>query len=182
MLFRSLQMTEDFINGNASHHHVVNVPNFDKKLCSSLPEGAILEVPGSFKDGKMVGMNVGSLDKMDPEIVKLISMHCKTQDYVVDAWQKADTEILLKGLLHDPMCAFIEDEKKIEAMMWNMLFYQKKWLPTFSEVIPKTESDLKELVGEYFVSKKDLATQADAYKVKWAPKEELRSKCLPPFE
>ncbi|MBD3188326.1 hypothetical protein GF325_15935 [Candidatus Bathyarchaeota archaeon] len=175
----ALQMTADFINNEASHHHVVNVPNFGQSLCSNLPEGAILEVPGSFKDGKMVGIDVGSIDN---EIANLVKVHCITQDYVVDAWQKGDTDVLLKGLLHDPMCAFIEDPDAIEAMMWNMLFYQREWLPTFAELIPKTEEELKERVGKYFVSKKDLATQKDAYKVKWPPREELKAKCLPPQE
>ncbi|MHA1370338.1 MAG: family 4 glycosyl hydrolase [Promethearchaeota archaeon] len=179
----ALQMTQDFINAKvygeeakASHHHVVNVPNHEKKICPNLPENAILEVPGYFdKDGKMHGINVG---KIDDGIADLIAVHCKTQDLVVDAVEKGDPDILLKCLLHDPMCAFIEDEEKIEAMMWIMLYYERDWLPTFREVIPKKE-DLEK--GKYWVSKKDLATQEDAYKVKYPPREKLKKKCLPPI-
>ncbi|MHA1997911.1 MAG: family 4 glycosyl hydrolase [Promethearchaeota archaeon] len=175
----ALQMTTDFINNEASHHHVVNVPNYNQEICPNLPEGAILEVPGYFKNGKMHGMKVGPIKQ---EIADMLTVHIKTQDLVVDAWQKGDPNLLLKGLLHDPMCAFIEDPVKVEAMMWNMLYYQREWLPTFKEVVPKSEGELKEKVGEYFVSKDDLSTQESAYKVKWPPKDELREKCLPPMK
>jgi hypothetical protein len=78
--------------------------------------------------------------------------------------------------MHDPMCAFIEDEEKIKAMMDLMLYYQQEWLPTFKEVIPKKE-DLEN--GRYWVDKKELATYEDAITVKYPPSEDLRSKCLP---
>lgn len=171
----ALQMTEDFISGNASHHHVVNLPNADRSICPDLPDGAILEVPGHFTGGKMEAATRPSLSGMDPGLVSLLRTHCETQDMVVDAWTRGDRDLLLKGLLHDPMCAFIEDEAKIEAMMDLMLFYQQAWLPTFKESIPKKE-DLEK--GKYWVSKQDLATHVDAMKVKFPPDARLKAKCL----
>nr|MDO8084663.1 hypothetical protein [Candidatus Sigynarchaeum springense] len=169
----ALQMTTDFINNEATHHHVVNLPNHGQSICSSLPDGAILEVPGHFKDGKMHGMKIGAIDK---EITALIKPHCEVQDMTVDAWQKGDPDLLLKGLLNDPMCAFIEDEKKIEAMMNLMLYYEAEWLPMFKESIPKKD-DLQK--NKYWVDKKDLATHEEAIKVKFAPDPALKKKCLP---
>nr|MDO8113022.1 hypothetical protein [Candidatus Sigynarchaeota archaeon] len=169
----ALQMTEDFINGEASHHHVCNLPNFGQEICPSLPDGAILEIPGHFKDGKMHGMKIGPIDK---EVAKLITVHCQVQDLTVDAWQKGDPELLLKGLLKDPMCAFIEDEERIRAMMNLMLYYEAEWLPTFKESIPK-KADLEK--SKYWVDKKEVATYEDALKVKFAPRADLKKKCLP---
>ncbi|MFX0102527.1 MAG: hypothetical protein ACFFCS_23370 [Candidatus Hodarchaeota archaeon] len=171
----ALQMTADFINSEASHHHVVNLPNFNNELCSNLPEGAILEVPGYFKDGKMCGLKIGTIPN---EIADLVRVHCEVQNYVVDAAEKGDPDILLKGLLLDPMCTLIEDEERIEALRDHLLFYQQEWLPTFKEVIPK-EEDLKN--SKYYVSKKDIATQSDAYNVKYPIRDEIKKKCLPPF-
>jgi len=50
------------------------------------------------------------------------------------------------------MCNFIEDEEKMEALMVNMLFYQKEWLPNFSESIPKYSELIKR---KYFIEKKE---------------------------
>ncbi|MHA1889420.1 MAG: family 4 glycosyl hydrolase [Promethearchaeota archaeon] len=176
----ALEMTSDFINNEKSHHHVVNLPNYDQAICSSLPEGAILEVPGYFKDGKMHGTKVDA-SKMDKDVLKFLKIHSETQDLVVDAWQKGDPDILLKGLLHDPMCAFIEDPEKIEAMMWLMLYYEREWLPTFKDVIPSKE-EIKKKVGKYWIDKKEIATQEEAYKVKFPPDPALKAKCKPPLE
>ncbi|HME51853.1 MAG TPA: hypothetical protein VKM55_06520 [Candidatus Lokiarchaeia archaeon] len=169
----ALQMTEDFINGEASHHHVCNLPNQDQQICSNLPDGAILEIPGHFEDGKMHGMQIGTLDE---EIASKVRVHCEVQDMTIDAWEKSDPELLLKGLLHDPMCAFIEDEDKIRAMMNLMLYYEAEWLPTFKESIPSRQ-DLEN--SEYWVETKDLSTYEEAIKVKFPPDPELKAKCLP---
>ena len=48
---RAMEMTIDYVKSNPTHH-VVNLPN--NGIIKNLPNDSIVEIPGRFKDGKMI--------------------------------------------------------------------------------------------------------------------------------
>ena len=156
---------------NISRHHVCNVLN--DGTIPSLPNNCIIEIPCYFKNKEIHKVKIGSFASPISEWVKF---HAKNQQLVVDAALSGNPDDLIKALLDDPMCDFIEDEEKIEALMRNMLYYQKIWLPNFSESIPNY-SDLKKM--RYYVEKGELYTRNLARKEKYRPDESLKVKSWP---
>ncbi|MHA1756375.1 MAG: hypothetical protein ACTSVV_06365, partial [Promethearchaeota archaeon] len=156
---------------NLPKHHVCNVLN--KGAIPSLPDNCVVEMPCYFKDGKLRQTKVGSMPKV---INDLILPYAKNQQLIVNAAKSGNTDDLLKALVSDPMCQFIEDDDKVEAMMYNMLYYERKWLPHYSESI-LTYSELKKL--KYHINKEELSSFTEARKEKYAPAPELKSKAWP---
>ena len=165
---KALMMAKDKEN-DISRHHVCNILN--NGTIPSLPDNCIIEIPCYFKNRKIIPAQIGSLPNSINEWVKL---HAENQQLVVNAALSGDRDDLMKALMADSMNAFIEDEEKIEAMMLNMLYYQRKWLPDFAEAIP-TYAELKK--GKYFIEKKELITNVIARQEKYAPESQLKSKC-----
>ena len=151
---KALLMVKDKLR-NLPKHHVCNVRN--NGTISNLPDDCIIEAPCFFKNDKLHTTKVGPLPKPMDEWVRV---HAENQKPVVDAALNGDTDKLLKALLADPMCQFIEDDEKIEYMMKNMLYYQQKWLPNFSESIPSLK-ELKQF--KYTINWKEISNYEDAY-------------------
>ncbi len=167
---KALMMVKDLVR-NIPRHHVCNVIN--NGTIPSLPDNCIIEVPAYFKNGNLIPAKIGALPGLINDWVKV---HAECQQLVVDASLSGDPEDLLKALLADPMCQFIEDDEKIEDMMWNLLYYQADWLPNFSESILSHRDLLKR---KYIVKKKELITHKIAQKEKYSPKESIRAKSWP---
>ncbi|NVM27731.1 MAG: hypothetical protein HWN65_02725 [Candidatus Helarchaeota archaeon] len=178
---RVIEMAVDWLESKAktsikdpSRYHPVNIPNTGHRLVSNLPENSILEVTGYFEEGHIKALPIG---RMPNKIASLVQLHLENTPIFVEAATSGDPDVLLKALLADPMCQFIEDEEAIEHMMWNMLHYQRQWIPQFKESIPKNE-DLEKM--KYYVCEKDLKNTRQAKKVKWAPKLSLKEKAFFP--
>jgi alpha-galactosidase len=167
---KALMMVKD-MEREIHRHHVCNVLN--NGAIPSLPDNCVVEIPAYFKDGKICPAKIGSLPNPINEMVKI---QAENQQLVVNAALSGDSEDILKALLADPMCQFIEDNDKIEDMMWNLLFYERKWLPNFAESIPSYEEILKR---KYHVKKKELLLRKNARKEKYAPDESLKTKAWP---
>ncbi len=167
---KALMMIKDK-EQNVLRHHVSNVLN--KNIIPSLPENCIIEVPAFFHDNQIKTPPMGSFPK---DIQELIKIHAENQQLVVNAAISGRPEDLLKALLADPMCKFIEDDDKIEAMMWNMLHYERKWMHNFTESIP-THEDLKKM--HYHIEKSELRTQERAIQEKYVPDPSLKKKSWP---
>ena len=60
--------------------------------------------------------------------------------------------------------------------MMNMLYYQKDWLPNFSESIPRY-SELKKM--KYFIEKRELSTRKLSRKEKYHPNESIKENSWP---
>ncbi len=170
---RALLMAKDK-ERNIPRHHVCNVLN--KNIIPTLPENCIVEVPCYFHDGELCPSKIGALPKVVNDMVKI---HAENQQLVVNAALSSKPEDVLKALLADPMCQLIEDEEKIEAMMWNMLYFQQKWLPNFKESVPST-NELKKL--KYFVDKTELDSKLSARKEKFELDQRLGAKAWPQLE
>ncbi|MGV9171457.1 MAG: hypothetical protein ACOC35_02655 [Promethearchaeia archaeon] len=156
---------------NLPKHHVCNVLN--NGAISSLPDNCVVEIPCYFQDHKIHREDIGALPS---EINELVKIHATNQQLVVEAALSGDPDDLLKALLADPMCQFIENEEKIEQMMKNLLYYERKWLPQFSESIP-TYEEIKNL--KYYVEKKELRSIDEAQKEKYKLDLELKQKAWP---
>jgi alpha-galactosidase len=169
---KAMEMTTDWKN-DTLNHHVVNIPN--KGYIPNLPEDAIVEVPGYFKNGKMVGVKMGALPN---DVADLVRPFTEVYKLAAEAAVSGSRDTIIKALTTlDPMAKFIEDDEKIEHMVDLMLYYQQKYLPAFVDagVIPKYD-DLK--TKKYFVDKTELAPYDVAIKVKYPPKEDLREKAI----
>jgi len=156
---------------NIQRHHVCNILN--NGTISNLPDNCIIEVPAYFKDEKLYPAIRGQLPK---SINDLVRPHAENQQLIVNAALSGNPEDLLKALLTDPMCQFIEDEDKIEDMMLNLLYYEREWLPIFSESIPSYSELLKR---RFHVKIKELITRKTARVEKYAPDQSLLAKSWP---
>jgi len=168
---RAMVMTTDW-KFNVPNRHVVNLPN--DGLIPNLPRDCVVEVPGYFTNGKMTGVPVGPLPA---EIAKVARTHAENQRPIVKAALQGDKEALLTVLLNDPMCGFIEDSDAIEDMMNLMLYYQKMWLPNFEQIPNEGQLKRRRCIGP-----EELATKELALKVKYPPKEALKTKAWPSCE
>lgn len=152
-------------------YHPVNIINTGKKV-TNLPENCVIETSGYFKNGHLKADSVGTMPK---SILTLVKKHADNTQKFVEAAVTGDIEKLLKALLNDPACEFIENDKAIEDMMWNMLYYEQKWVPKFKESIP-SYYELRN--HRYFVTKSDLREIKEARNVKWPPHKKLYSKAI----
>jgi alpha-galactosidase len=165
---RAMEMTMDFINSGPTHH-VVNIPN--NGIIKNLPNDCIVEIPGRFKDGKMIP--AVEPFELPAQVAELVRPHAEQTKYTVDAALGNSLELCVKAMQHDPMCRWIEDNEKIEALTKLMLYYEQKWLPeSWKEWIP-TKAELEK--SKYWVAEKELK---NINKVKFAPKAELKSKAF----
>ena len=156
---------------NISRHHVCNVLN--EGTIPSLPNNCVIEIPCYFKNEEIHKVKIGNLPN---PIKEWVILHAKNQQLVVDAAISGNPDDLIKALLADPMCGFIEDEEKIEALMMNMLYYQKDWLSNFSESVPKY-SELKKM--KYFIEKRELSTKKLSRMEKYHPNKRIKENSWP---
>ncbi len=167
----AMEMTLDWRDNNPKQH-VVNLMN--NGTVPELPDDCVVEVPGRFKDGKMVP--VGTVHLPD-NVADLVRPHAEQHRLTVDAALGNDIDLVIKAMKHDPMAKWIEDEEKLEYLTKLMLYYQQDWLPEkWQEWIP-TKSELKK--SKWWVGKKDLSKWMFRYKkVKFPPKPELKKKAF----
>ena len=175
---RALEMTMDF-RDNIPNPHVVNIPNthpdYDK-IIPQLPDDCVVEIPGYFKDGKILPVKTVNLPD---EVADLIRPHAEQQRLTVDAALGNDLDLVIKAMQHDTMANWIEDDEKLEYLAKLMLFYEQEWLPPeWKEWIPK-ESELKQ--SRYWVSKHDISKCLLRYrKIKYPPSSDLKQKAYLP--
>ncbi len=173
---RAMEMTLDW-RDSVPNHHVVNIPNthpdYDK-IIPELPDDCIVEIPGYFKDQKILPIHTIHLPD---NIADLVRPHAEQQRLTVNASLGNDLDSVVKAMLHDPMANWIEDDDKLEYLTKLMLYYQQEWLPEeWQEWIPQKQ-DLEE--HKWWVSKKDLAKDNDAYKkVMFPPDPSLEKKAF----
>jgi alpha-galactosidase len=175
---RAMEMTLDWKNGHPENRpHVVNIPNVHPdytKIVPELPDDCIVEIPGYFKDGKILPVKTIHLPE---KVAALVRPHAEQQRYTVDAALGNDLDLCVKAMLHDPMANWIEDDDKLAYLTRLMLFYQKRWLPAeWAEWIP-SEDELKR--SKWWVSPKDLAKEGyECRKVMFPPDDRLKSKAF----
>ena len=164
-----MEMTIDYLKNNPNVH-VVNLPN--NGTIQNLPEDSIIEIPGMFKNGKMIpAIKSFSLPN---NVADLVRPHAEQTKYTVDAALGNSFELCVKAMKHDPMTNWIEDEDAIEGLTKLMLYYEQKWLPEeWQEWIPK-KAELEK--SKYWVSEKEL--RKNIFAVKYLPKPELRKKAF----
>ena len=150
------------------NHHVCNILN--KNTIPSLPENCVVEIPCYFKENRIQPVKVGALPLRINDLVKI---HAQNQQLIVNSAISGKIEDLLKVLLNDPMCQFIQDDEKIENMMYNMLYYERKWLSLYSESI-LSYNELKN--KKFYIEKQELSNFENAILEKYYPDETLKKK------
>ncbi|WXG44339.1 MAG: hypothetical protein WED04_09945 [Promethearchaeati archaeon SRVP18_Atabeyarchaeia-1] len=167
----AMEMTMDWRRDQPTEY-VVNIPN--NGTVPELPDNCIVEVPGSFEDGRMRAVRKIHVPK---KVAGYLVPHCEQQPLTVKAALGNDPDLVVKAMLHDPMSGWIEDEEKIKYLTNLMLFYEQKWLPEeWREWIPKKE-ELK--ASKYWVAPAELSTKGNAFLVKkFLPREDLVSKAF----
>ncbi|MFX0175580.1 MAG: hypothetical protein ACFE85_05035 [Candidatus Hodarchaeota archaeon] len=153
------------------NHHVCNILN--KNIIPSLPENCVIEIPCFFKEDKIQPVSIGELPSRINDLVKI---HAQNQQLIVNSAISGKVEDLLKVLLSDPMCKFIQDDEKIENMMYNMLYYEQKWLPLYLESIP-SYNQIKS--KDFYCEKRELSNFKNAKLEKYYPKELLKQSSWP---
>jgi alpha-galactosidase/6-phospho-beta-glucosidase family protein len=167
----AMEMTIDW-RGNRPSEYVVNIPN--NGTTPELPDKCIIEVPGYFKDGEMHPLRKIHIPR---SVATFLIPHCEQQSLTVGAALGNDPDLVIKAMLHDPMCRWIEDEEKIEHLAKLMLFYEREWLPEEWREWISGKEELKK--SKYWVSPTELSTKSNAFLVKkFPPRKDLLSKAF----
>ncbi|MHA1340872.1 MAG: family 4 glycosyl hydrolase [Promethearchaeota archaeon] len=174
---KAIDMTLDWknsieISGKNQTQHVVNIPN--EGIIPELPENCVVEVPAYFENG------IISLIKpihMPKKIVELVRPHAEQHQLTINAALGNDLDLIIKAILHDPLCEWIEDPDRVEYMAKLMLYYEQNWLPKeWKEWIP-TKDELEK--SKYWISPKELSRKNKNYlKKKFPIDEKLRKKAF----
>ncbi|HME55240.1 MAG TPA: hypothetical protein VKM55_23735 [Candidatus Lokiarchaeia archaeon] len=166
----AMEMTLDCKN-NVPTQYICNIPN--KGYIPNLPEDTIVEIPGHFKDGVLLGVNTAPLPDV---IADFVRPHAEQQFLTVDAGLGNDPDLVIKAMLHEPMCKFIEDDDRIEDLTWNMLYHEQKWLPPeWKEWIPKKE---ELMTRKHWVDETELVGKKNAGKNKYAVDPSVKQKAF----
>jgi len=119
----ALEMVEHLAGAGRHEHQAVNVPN--DGLIANLPDGAIVEVPGTVTDAGVAGRVVGPL----PEgIAELCRRELTVVRMVVDAAVHGDRDLALQALLLDPV---VRDLEVARALLDDYLETYRAYLPQF---------------------------------------------------
>ncbi len=92
---------------NEPTQYIVNIPN--NGTVPELPDDCIVEIPGHFVDGDMLPMKTLHISN---EVADMLRPHAEQHRLTVDAALGNSYDLVLKAMQHDPMCAWIEDERK----------------------------------------------------------------------
>ncbi|MHA1698453.1 MAG: family 4 glycosyl hydrolase [Promethearchaeota archaeon] len=173
---KAMDMTIDWWK-KRENVYVVNIPNTHpdyNKIIPELPDECIVEVPAFFKNGKIMPVKTIHLPR---NIADLVRPHAEQQKLTVDAALGDSLDLVIKAMLHDPMCAWIEDDDRIEYLTKIMLYHERKWMPEkWRSWIPKKD-ELQE--SKWWVSEKDLSLKNKNYlKKKFPVDQRLKSKAF----
>ena len=176
---KAVDMTFDWkksLDGISNTKHVVNLPNDynGMHIIPELPKDCVVETAATFTNGVIQPVGTVHLPK---EVADLVRPHAEQARLTVNAGLGNSLDLVVKAMLHDPMCKWIEDDDKIEYLTKLMLYYQKEWLPeSWKEWIPK-EKELKQ--SKWWVSPNDLVKKGKIYlQTKFPPKESLKDKAF----
>jgi len=119
---RAMQIIRSVVN-DLGETYYANMPN--KGFISNLPDDVVVEVPVRFNANGYEGEKVGAL----PDGIRALMMPViETQELGVEASMRGDRNLALQAFLSDPN---INDVKKAERMLDEMLKKSRQWVPQF---------------------------------------------------
>jgi alpha-galactosidase len=120
---RAEYMIDAIANDRKQYEEALNIPN--RGYIENLPDGAIVEVPGTLGAGGPSGLAVGSLPDA---IAELCRRQITINELTVEAFQKGDRRLVHQLFAIDPM---IQDPDVATDMAEAYLHLYMDYLPTF---------------------------------------------------
>jgi alpha-galactosidase len=116
-------LVADIVAGRLAPKPSLILPN--DGYINNIDPGAVVEVPGLIKNGKVDAVPVGPLPG---PIASMIAREVEIQRLVVDAALSGSRELALQALLIDPV---VHSARAAEAFLDEVLSVHKPYLPTF---------------------------------------------------
>ncbi len=106
---------------------------------SSLPDDAIVEVPG-YVDRN--GISIPRIGDLPLACAATLSASVNVQRMAVHAAVEGNVVLLKQAMLHDPLVGAVCDPEEVWQMVDEMLVAQAKWLPQYRDDIPEAKKRL----------------------------------------
>jgi alpha-galactosidase len=119
----ALEVIENIHSDGGMYWEALNIPNAG--YIPNLPEGSIVELPGTLNANGAIGRQIGAL----PEgIAELIRREISISHLTVDSVVAGDRQLALQALLLDPV---IRDMDLAKLILDDYLTVYRQYLPTF---------------------------------------------------
>ena len=119
----ALEVIENIHSDGGMYWEALNIPNAG--YIPNLPEGSIVELPGTLNADGAIGRQFGGL----PEgIAELIRREISVSHLTVDSVVAGDRQLALQALLLDPV---IRDMDLAKLILDDYLTVYRQYLPTF---------------------------------------------------
>ena len=119
----AVELVQALAGGDYHFHLAVNLPN--RGYITNLPNGAIVEVPGTANGAGVHGIGVGELPQ---GIAELCRRELTTSQLCVDAVVQGDRNLAMQSLLLDPVISDIDVAKQI---LEDYLITYQDYIPQF---------------------------------------------------
>ena len=120
------------------HFNVINqghIPN--------LPDGCVVEILG-YVDRN--GINMPVVGDLPLACAATCATSVRVQEMGMEAAVHGDVVLLKQAMLHDPLVGAVCNPEEVWQMTDEMLVAQGKWLPQYSEELPRAQRRLEEAV------------------------------------
>ncbi len=107
---------------------------------TNLPADAIVEVPG-YVDRS--GINIPRVGDLPLGCAAICSASINVQRLAVEAAVHGDITVLRQAVMLDPLTGAVCNTREINQMVDEMLVAQAKWLPQYSQEIPRARKRLQ---------------------------------------
>ncbi|TME00613.1 MAG: alpha-galactosidase [Chloroflexi bacterium] len=120
------------------HFNVINQGHI-----TNLPDGCVVEIPG-YVDRN--GMNMPVVGDLPLACAATCATSVRVQEMGMEAAVHGDVVLLKQAMLHDPLVGAVCNPEEVWQMTDEMLVAQGKWLPQYSEELPRAQRRLEEAV------------------------------------
>jgi len=107
---------------------------------SNLPDGCIVEVPGTVSRN---GIEMSIVGDLPLACAATCSASVRVQEMGMEAAVAGDVSLLKQAMLHDPLTGAVCNPEEIWQMTDELLVAQKQWLPQYKTAIAAANSSLK---------------------------------------
>ena len=120
------------------HFNIVNQGHI-----TNLPNGCVIEIPGYIDKN---GINMPVVGDLPLACAATCAASVRVQEMGMEAAVHGDVTLLKQAMLHDPLVGAVCNPEEVWQMTDEMLVAQAKWLPRYSDEIPRARERLEEAV------------------------------------
>ena len=106
---------------------------------TNLPDDCVVEVPGYVDGG---GIHIPSVGELPMACAATCNASISAQRMGKEAAVRGDVTLLKQAMLHDPLTAAVCTPEEVWQMTDEMLVAQSRWLPQYSDEVPKARERL----------------------------------------